>query len=1212
MKQLVLTLIILTGFISHSFAQTVDNPDYSTHPYWINMMLDQDVNFYDVQEAFHTYYADKDMSQEKGWKQYYRWEWYQSRHIYEDGTRHEADKVLKEYMQYIENHPEMKDEGDWENLGPFNLPSKGYIGLGRINALAFHPTDPNTVFIGAPAGGIWKTTNSGSSWEALIDHLPTLGVSSIVVDWNNPDHILIGTGDRDAGDAAGMGVFKSEDGGETWTLSNTGMGNATVGRMIQDPVNPDIIYAASSGGIFKSTDGGNNWVQKQNGSFKEIVFKTTDSNILYAVTGGNLYTSRNAGEYWEQITNGLPGAARGVIGVSEDEPNTVYFFLTTSSEYLGLYKSNDEGESWVLQSNSPNIMSWGCNGGSGGQAWYDLDIAVDPANADVIYAGGVNCFKSTDGGVNWEIVSHWSGDCGVQAVHADLHILEWNPANGYLYVGNDGGIYRTGNDGSSWSELTNGLAITQVYRIAQSRTYKEKILFGSQDNGSSTYYDGNWYFSLGGDGMDCLVDHMDENYSYAEYQNGNGFRLFNNNTQIQIFGEGVFGIDETGAWITPYVLAEHNTNIMFVGMNNLWRTDRIKYSTMWWDKITDIGGGKIEQIDHSPKDENLLYFSKGGTLYKSENVLDEFPAWDVVSVPGSGTIYDIETDLDIADGVYITRGTGIYYSEDRGETWMALNGSLPNINKNSVEQYPNSPNGIYIGTDAGVYYMDDSMDDWIMFSEGLPVDASVNEVEVFHNPENAEEDVVRAGTYGRGVWSSTVWRGVPMADFIAENTTVALGCFTNFHDQSTGVPTSWSWTFEGGSPASSDERNPSDIYYTAAGTYEVSLTVSNENGSDTKTLTAYITVDDNLVPEVDFMADQEVICTGGQVYFTEITTNCAETWLWEFSPSTVTFKEGTNQNSPEPVVQFNESAMYSVTLTVENEVGPNSLTKEDYINVSVGESLTFTEDFESGDFSTRGWIIENPDQDITWEIAEVGGNEPGTKAAFINLHDYQVQAGPRDRMISPLLDFPDNDASYRLSFDHAYATQYVSYSDSLIIFMSADCGETWHQVAGFVEEGDGNFATHENLSADFIPETADDWCGSGWGADCITINLPYIDGQENGVNLAFETYFNYGNNLYIDNVVVEQLVGLSPGEYPDEILIYPNPTDGKMTIEFPSRESRYHIEIMNASGQLLMNRDLENIAKLDIDLKPYGQGLYLIKVTNRDNGLIINDKILVK
>ena len=360
------------------------DPAASEYPYWIDWMQDETVNFYDVRAAFEAYWDGREVTKGSGWKPFKRWEWWTARHIYQDGTRHEADRVYNEYMKYLEKFPQAKESGgDWINLGPIDVPSKGYEGLGRINAIAFHPTDPDIVYIGAPAGGCWRKDGPGE-WFSTTDDLPTLGVSSIVVDWSNPDRVFIGTGDRDAGDASGMGVIKSEDAGETWEQWNNGMGNTTVGRMIQHPDDADIIYAASGSGIWKTTDAGANWFQAHSGGYKEIVFKPGDPSTLYIGGGAFVWRSTDDGVTWTKMENGITTGSRSVIAVTEDDPEYVYVLLSNGDSYKGLWRSTDGGDSFTNMSTTPNIMSWGCTGGSGGQAWYDLDIAADPNDKDIV------------------------------------------------------------------------------------------------------------------------------------------------------------------------------------------------------------------------------------------------------------------------------------------------------------------------------------------------------------------------------------------------------------------------------------------------------------------------------------------------------------------------------------------------------------------------------------------------------------------------------------------------------------------------------------------------------------------------------------------------------------------------------------------------------------------------------------------------------------
>ncbi|MEA3477516.1 MAG: hypothetical protein U9R60_05005, partial [Bacteroidota bacterium] len=335
MKNIVLLISIALIYCLPLSAQQQTIPsqaDTADFPYWIEMMQDPEINFYDVQRAFNTYWEGREVTKGSGFKPFKRWEYRMQDRIYPDGTRLPDDHVWNEYHKYIASHPGARSaNGDWTNLGPFFIPSgKGYKGLGRLNALAFHPTDASTIYVGAPSGGLWFTTDGGGTWNSFTDDLPTLGVSAIIVRYDNPGTILIGTGDRDAGDAAGIGVMISTDAGVTWTLSNTGMGNRIVGRLLQHPSSPDIMYAAASGGIYKSTDGGANWDNKKNGNFKDIVFKPDDPSSLYATSNGNFFRSTDDGDNWTQISSGLPSCERGVIGVTPADPDYVYFLECNS------------------------------------------------------------------------------------------------------------------------------------------------------------------------------------------------------------------------------------------------------------------------------------------------------------------------------------------------------------------------------------------------------------------------------------------------------------------------------------------------------------------------------------------------------------------------------------------------------------------------------------------------------------------------------------------------------------------------------------------------------------------------------------------------------------------------------------------------------------------------------------------------------------------
>lgn len=1212
MKKFTLNIFAFLFMIGFSWAQN----DTATYPYWIEMMQDKNANFYDVQEAFNTYWAGKSPAKSSGWKQFKRWEYLMQFKIDEQGNRLPADQFYKSVMKFQSINGN-KSAANWVNLGPIDLPANTGTGqpngMGRVNAVAFHPTNEDILFIGAPQGGLWKSIDGGETWAVLTDAQPTLGVSSIIINADNPDIILAGTGDRDAGDSEGMGVFKSIDGGESWLLSNDGMGNRTVGRMIQDPNEANIILAATDGGIYKSIDLGNTWEFILGGNFKDIEFKPDNSSVVYTISGSNFYKSVDNGDSFTSAGSGIPSGSRGAIAVSPADAEVVYVLLANGSIYGSTSKSTDAGDSFTVMSTSPNIFDYSCGGtGSSGQGWYDMDIAVSPSDANLVFVGGVNTWSSANSGVNWQIKSHWYGDCGVDAVHADMHVFEINPLNSRLYNGNDGGLYYTDNNGNDWTQVSSGLAISQIYKIGSSATVKDLVINGYQDNGTATFTPTGWKTVMGGDGMDCVIDWENPSYSYGEYYYGAIDRIFNNtNNQGRITN----GINEEGAWVTPYLVSHANSNTMFVGMKGVWRTNNVKANStnqVQWTKITDFSGSNCSMLEQSDANADILWVGKGSTLYMTLNAHAESPVWDQLSgLPGSGDIRSIATDPENEERIFMARGNGIYYSPDLCETWTDITGNLPNIPMRSLVFYKNSIDGLYVGAEAGVYYKDASMDQWELYTDGFPLSSEVTELEIYYDAVNPSGDMLRASTYGRGLWETPMYQGQLTADFIADQIEIPASCVVQFTDQTSGVPTSWNWTFNGGTPASSTEQNPEVIYETN-GTYDVSLEVTNSNGTVSITKEDYINVVDGLVPEIHFSADQQSFCDGDEmiVHLFDESIYCPSSWTWSFNPNTVTFLEGTDANSQNPIVEFTENGSYDVSLEVSNSNGVSSLTMEAFVQ-SGGNMIPFTEDFEAEEPLSKGWTIENEDGGITWKDYAVGGTT-GNRAMGMNFHDY-MNFGSRDKLISPAFALPDYPVSFELSFKHAYAQYYNGITDSLIVLISSDCGETWERLFAAGEDGNGSFATHERTTDDFIPQVDEDWCGAGWGSNCYQIFLDEFMGMNN-LKIAFESYNMRGNYMYIDDIVIDYSIGIDEMTQDNQVLnISPNPSNGQFTLQMNSDLEDAKIEIYNQLGKLVYEQDAINLINgnsISIDLQQYSSGIYLLKVSNSRESL--EEKIIIE
>jgi len=640
-----------------------------------------------------------------------------------------AGMVVSEYQQFVNQYANVNTpgvntstNGNWTELGPIALPNNGTgqpNGLGRLNCVAFHPTLNNTIWVGSPSGGLWKTTNGGSSWSSNTDNLPSLGASAILIDPSNASIMYLGTGDRDGGDAPGLGVMKSTNGGSSWVSSNSGMGNRTVGMMVMHPSNSSIILAATNQGIYKTTNSGSTWSKTSTGylNFKDIKYKPGSSTTMYASAAGVFYRSTNGGDSWTAITSGLPGSGRLVIGVSAANSNYVYAIVGASAGFTGAYRSTNSGLNFTQMSSSPNLLGWAADGSdNGGQASYDLCIAVDPTNANTIYVGGINIWKSTNGGTSWTLNAHWVGSGGADDVHADMHALEFS--NGALYVGCDGGIYKTTNGGTVWNDISSGIAVAQVYKIGQSATSENLVINGYQDNGTAIYNNGVWATEIGGDGMECIVDHSNANYLYGALYYGDIRRSSNGgNNFSKIADDGTNGINESGAWVTPYTLHETNSNTMFVGYKNIWRSTNVKASStsaVSWTSISSFGSSStLRVIENSPADVNVLYTGRSTTIYRSDNVNAATVSWTTLSAPA--TVKDIEAHPTNANIVYMTAGNNIYKSTNKGGNWTDISSNLPNISMNCVVYQVGSSEGLYVGTDAGVYYKNSTMTNWILF-----------------------------------------------------------------------------------------------------------------------------------------------------------------------------------------------------------------------------------------------------------------------------------------------------------------------------------------------------------------------------------------------------------------------------------------------------------------------------------------------------------------
>lgn len=769
MKQIILfTLIFSFSGFFYITAQTIDNS-----PEYVKLMNNpNEKDFKKIQLEFNNYFLDKDKGRGSGYKQFKRWEMFVEPRIGPDGQLFNIPaKTMEEYNNYTSTFnanslPLLYDPGYWISLGPDNytLGNGWNGGIGRVNCIAFHPTDNNTLFVGTPAGGLWKKDGS-NPWEPLTDGLPLIGISGIAMNYNNPDIIYILTGDGDGYKTRSIGILKSINGGQTWQSTGLSFGLLDDKRgfkLLIHPTNPQKMFTVFNDGIYMTTDGWQTDTIVQSGYFYDIEFKPGNPSVMYAASNKLFYKSTDGGYTWDSTATGLPtaGKYRIAIGVTPDDASVVYLLYgqdvlnMSRPAYKGLYRSHDSGTSFNLKSDSPNILGYESDGSDSlGQYSYDLAIAVSPTNSHEVHIGGINCWKSNDNGVSWTLTSYWyEGVPGFQYTHADIHELIYHPTIiNRLYCGSDGGVFKTIDNGDTWTDMSDGLVITQFYRIGTTPQDINKVVGGTQDNGGNTLYGNSFTHDIGGDAFSAMIDYTNTNIIYQSNQtelykstdNGISFNEITPDT-----------VHENEIWDVGWIMHPTDPQTLYLGHTDIWKTTDggVNWTPMGTPNLFD----KFIQIAHGVNNTGRIYGVTVNNVYMTNNSGSNWS--NITAGLPVGLVYLSYVAVNPLNSatVYVTcsgyeSAHKVYKSINAGSSWNNITGSLPNIPVNCIV-CDSSPDGkVYIGTDVGVFYRDDNIGDWVPFFKNLP-NVIVNEMEI-----NTTSNKLVAGTFGRGIWQTKLY-----------------------------------------------------------------------------------------------------------------------------------------------------------------------------------------------------------------------------------------------------------------------------------------------------------------------------------------------------------------------------------------------------------------------------------------------------------------------
>lgn len=679
---------------------------------------------------------------------------------------------------------------------------------GRIADFAVNPDNPKEYYVGVASGNVWKTTNNGTTWKPIFDNYGAYSIGDVEMDPNNHNVIWVGTGENNHQRALGYGdgIYKSVDGGKSF--KNMGLKESRqIGGIVIDPRNSDVVFVAAEGsawgpggdrGLYKTTDGGDTWTKvleiSENTGVNNVKMDPSNPDIMYATSeqrrrthftkiGGGpesaVYKSTDGGENWRKIMKGLPNVDIGGMGidVSPVNPNVVYLIMEAAEDKGGFFRSTDKGESWSKMSDYH----------SSGQ--YYNEIYCDPKDVDKVFSVETRTVYTEDAGKTWDRIS-------TSTRHVDDHALWIDPDDtNHFIIGGDGGIYETWDSGSTF-DFKENLPVTQFYRV---HVDNEKPFYnvygGTQDNNTmggpsqTINRDGvtndEWYVTLGGDGFWIATDPKDPNIVYTEYQYGNVYR-YDKKSEESINIKPRERKDELTYkwnWNTPLIVSPHSHTRLYMAANKVFRSDdrgdtwevisddltaqvdRNSFPVMgkYWPAeavakdVSTSQWGTIVSLVESTVKEGLIYAgTDDGVISVTENngetwtQIKEFPG-----VPEYTYVSDIWADRFDENVVYATFSNlkrddftpYVLKSTDKGKSWTSISGNLPeNGTAHTIVQDFERPDLLFTGTEFGVYFSIDNGENWVQLKSGIPTIA-VRDIAI----QEREDDLVLA-TFGRGFY----------------------------------------------------------------------------------------------------------------------------------------------------------------------------------------------------------------------------------------------------------------------------------------------------------------------------------------------------------------------------------------------------------------------------------------------------------------------------
>ncbi|MBT6235345.1 MAG: T9SS type A sorting domain-containing protein [Bacteroidetes bacterium] len=718
-------------------------------PTYKEMMEDNSYNFYEVVKAAETYFDANGRGKGSGFKPYERWKSENESKYAPSGDRYNVDHYFaaKQYRALLaDNSLKTKTSfaNGWEELGPWdanNVTSHYSPGIGRVEDFWVDPANDQTIYLASRSGGFWKTTDGGANWTNTTDYLVASGVRTIAVNPSNKNEILINV--QQGGNGYTQGVYRSTNAGATWTASAFipdnlnwgGLGdNERIYKIKYHPTVANKIFLGTTKGLYVSTDNLATWTQLFTGATTDITFHPTNDQIVYAFRNNGtdrnvLKKSTDGGATFSNAGTFANNGERQIfLSVSPDEPSHVYAASTN-----GVYKSTNEG----------NIFAFLTNPEEAG-----LAFAVSDLDVNAMIYGYVDLHNSTDNGATFTKQTSWSTQ-DESYVHADLRIA--GCVNGVFYVGTDGYLAKSEDNGVTWTRLNDGTGIREFYAVGSSQGDYDVHMAGSQDNGTSIHNKDGWVEWNGGDGMEALVHPLNSNWMVGSWQFGTRNYTHNGGFDGRRGTGNPEGGSDNAAWESPLLLNPLNQMQMIHMGRSLYKGDKFGRE---WNLMSSPGIGIITEAAIAETDSNVIAISRGSVL---QLTTDGGEIWNQITLGLPGyTFTDIAFDPKDENTILVTYNRyqqdnrKIFISYDQGTTWENITYNLGDMPLRTVEMDHSDSSYIYVGGEIGVYYKSKKGTTWTLYADNLP-NVTVKDLEIQYG-----SNTLRAATWGRGLWENTL------------------------------------------------------------------------------------------------------------------------------------------------------------------------------------------------------------------------------------------------------------------------------------------------------------------------------------------------------------------------------------------------------------------------------------------------------------------------